>query len=77
MTRNYIIKATEDEYVEVLNLIDKMREEKARQQAITEQEQQIGAAIAVALSVIGLEETKRIVRNAVRDLRKIENGESF
>ena len=77
MTKNYIIKATEDEYVEVLNLIDKMREEKARQQAITEQEQQIGAAIAVALSVIGLEETKRIVRNAVRDLRKIENGESF
>lgn len=66
---DYLVRVHKDEYPEVLCLLDKMRTEKARQQAIIEQEQQIGAAIAVAISVIGLEETKRIVRSASRDLR--------
>ena len=65
----YLVYVHKDEYAEVLHLLDKMRTEKARQQAIEEQKQQIEAAIEIAISVIGLEETKRIVRKASRDLR--------
>lgn len=60
---------TAEEYTAIRDLLVKMREEKRKQQAIIEQEQQIGAAIKNALSSIGLEETKRIVRRAARDLR--------
>jgi len=73
MMNDYVIHVTAEEY----DLIVKTREERARQQAIEEQEQQISAAIAVAISVIGLAETKRIVRRAARDLRNIENSESL
>lgn len=66
MTNDYVICVTAEER----DLIIKMRKEKAKQQAIIDQEQQIGAAIGNAISVIGLEETKRIVRNVARDLRK-------
>ena len=61
---------TAEEYIALHDLLIKMREEKRKQQAIINQEQQIGAAIGNAISVIGLEETKRIVRNVARDLRK-------
>ena len=76
MMNDYVVHVTAEEYVAMRNLVAKMREERAKQQAIEEQEQQISAAIAVAISVIGLEETKRIVRRAARDLRNIENSES-
>ena len=66
-----------DEVEYLKEKLDQYREEKARQRAIIEQEQQIGEAIAIAISVIGLEETKRIVRQAARDLRNIENSESL
>ena len=73
----YLVYVHKAEYPEVLHLLDKMREEKAKQQAIIEQEQQIGAAIEIAISVIGLEESKRIVRRAVRDLKETEKVEEF
>lgn len=60
---------TAEEYTALRDLLIKMREEKRKQQAIIDQEQQIGAAIGNAISVIGLEETKRIVRRVARDLR--------
>lgn len=60
---------TAEEYIAIRELLTKMREEKRKQQAIIDQEQQIGAAIGNAISAIGLEETKRIVRKAARDLR--------
>ena len=69
MMNDYVVHVTDEEYVAMCDLVVKMREERAKQQAIIEQEQQIGAAIEIAISVIGLEETKRIVRAAARDLR--------
>ena len=66
----YTVKVTPEEFAAMSDLDVKMRKEKAKQQAIIDQEQQIGAAIGNAISVIGLEETKRIVRNVTRDLRK-------
>ena len=58
-----------EEYNALHDLLVKMREEKRKQQAVIDQEQLIGAAIGNAISTIGLEETKRIVRRAARDLR--------
>lgn len=75
---DYIVRMNEDEYTEVLNLLNKMREEKAKQQAIEEQEMQIEAAVEVAISVIGVEETERILRlvmRIVRNLKKVKNDE--
>lgn len=70
MMNDYVVHVTAKEFIAMRELVTKMRKEEARQQAIIEQEQQIGAAIATAISVIGLEETKRIVRSAARDLRR-------
>ena len=74
---NYCVRMNEDEFVEVVNLLNKMREEKAKQQAIKEQEMQISAAVEVAISVIGLEETKRIMRKMIRALRETEKVETL
>ena len=77
MMNDYVVHVTDEEYVAMCDLIKKMRKERAKQQAIIEQEQQIGAAIEIAISVIGLEETKRIVRKAARDLKETEKIEEF
>lgn len=60
-----------------INLIKKMREEKEKQRILKEQEAQIGAAVEVAISVIGLEETKRIMRMMTRALRETEKVEKL
>lgn len=60
-----------------LELVQKMRAERRHEQAIKEQETQIGAAIEIAISVIGLEETKRIMRRITRALRETEKVEEF
>ena len=74
MIHDYVVHVTAEEYIAMRDLVAKMRKEEASKQAIIEQEQQIGAAIEIAISVIGLEETKRIVQRAARDLRKTENN---
>lgn len=73
MMNDYVVHVTDEEYIAMRDLVTKMRKEKAKQQAIEEQEQQIGEAISVALSIIGLEETKRIVRQVAKDLRSKTN----
>lgn len=60
---------TAEEYTAVRDLLIKMREEKTKQRAIINQEQQIDAAIEAAIYAVGLEETKRIVRKAAKNLR--------
>lgn len=74
---DYIVRMNEDEYTEVLNLLNKMREEKKKQRAIQEQEMQIEAAVEVAISVIGLEETKRIMRKMTRELKETKEVEEY
>jgi hypothetical protein len=65
--KGYTLTSKESEALEAL--LKEMRAEEARQRAIQEQEMQIEAAIDISISVIGLEETKRIVRKASKDLR--------
>ena len=74
---DYIVRMDEDEYTEVLNLLNKMREEKMKQRAIQEQKMQIETAVEIAISVIGFEETKRIMRKITRDLKEPEKIEEY
>ena len=77
MMNDYVVHVTAEEYIAMRDLVAKMREEKAKQQAIIEHEQRIGEAVAAAIAAIGLEETKRIIQNVRRDLRKIEDTGCF
>lgn len=74
---DYLVNVTAEEYVAMRDLVEKMRAEKARQQVINKQRTLINTAVENAISVIGLEETKRIVRETVRSLRDVENIQSF
>ena len=65
----YFEGLTEEEFEVVQDTLKKMREEKAKQLAIDVCETQIATAIKKAISVIGLEETKRIIRAINSDLR--------
>lgn len=69
----YLIHMTDDEFIKVTKFLDDIRAEKERQKAIIENEVLFETAINGAIHRIGLEETKRIVREASRKLRKIED----
>lgn len=74
--KGYILTSKESEALEAL--LKEMRAEEAKQRAIQEQEMQIEAAVEVAISVIGVEETERILRlvtRIVRNLKKVKNEE--
>ena len=73
--KGYILTSKESKALE--SLLKEMRAEEARQQAIQEQEMQIEAAVEIAISVIGLEETKRIMRKMTRALRETEKVETL
>ena len=73
--KGYILTSKESEALEAL--LKEMRAEEARQCAIKEQEMQIEAAVEIAISVIGLEETKRIMRKMTRALRETEKVETL
>ena len=73
--KGYILTSKESEALEAL--LKEMRAEEVRQRAIQEQEMQIEAAVEVAISVIGLEETKRIMRMMTRGLRETEKVEEL
>jgi len=64
---------TEEEAQAVKELIAKMRLEREREEAKLAYKGKIQNAIAMAIDNIGLEDTKRIVRELAREL-KIENG---
>ena len=60
---------TEEETEACLTVIMKMREEKAREEAIQKYKHAISSQVADSISKIGLEETKRIIRELNRKLR--------
>ena len=73
--KGYVLTSKESEALEAL--LKEMRAEEARQRAIQEQEMQIEAAVEVAISVIGFEETKRIMRKITRELKETEKIEEY
>lgn len=77
MMNDYVVHVTAEEYIAMRDLVAKMREEKARQQAIEKAKMAISFEVSHAISEIGLEETKRLVREIGRDLRHIEDNTPF
>ena len=66
---------TEDEIRAVNDLLLKMREEKQRQERIEKCKMKISFEIADSIAEIGLEETKRLVRELNRELRTFGLGD--
>lgn len=72
MANLYVITPeTEEEILAVNDMLLKMREEKQRQEQIQKCKNTISFHIADSISTIGLEETKRIVRDLNRELREL------
>jgi uncharacterized protein HemY len=61
---------TEEEAQAVKELLDKMRAERAREEAKLAYKNRIQKNILMAVEDIGLEDTKRIVRELVKELRE-------
>ena len=70
---NFIL--TKEEEKACLELIEKMREEEERKQKLQKTKNEISFAIAAAISEIGLEETKKIIRQINRELRDMPTEE--
>ena len=60
---------TEEEAKACLEIVLKMREEKAREEAIQRCKHAISSQIADSISIIGLDETKKIIRELNREIR--------
>ena len=76
MTQNTIkgFLLTEDETEACFELIKKMREEQEHKRIITRCKNAIWFEVSDAISKIGLDETKRIVRELNRELRYFKSG---
>ena len=73
--KSYILTSKESEALETL--LKKMREEEAREQAIKKAKMTISFEVSHAISEIGLEETKRIVREISRELKSVSEDNEF
>lgn len=62
---------SDDEITACMEVVEKMRAEKARKEKIQKTKNEISFAIAAAIPEIGLEETKKIVRELNRELRNM------
>ncbi len=60
---------TEEETKAVTELLTKMREERRREEAIRQNTEHLENIVMATIDAIGLEETKRIIRNINRSLR--------
>ena len=63
---------TKEEEAVLDETLKKMREERRKAEAIQKNEEWLHSAIVATIDAIGLEETKRIIRNINRDLRSIK-----
>ena len=77
MMNDYVVHVTSEEYVAMCDLVKKMREEEAREQAIKKAKMTIGFEVSHAISKIGLEEVKRIVREISRELKSVSENNEF
>jgi len=60
---------TEEETKAVTELLTKMREERRKEEAIRQNTEYLENVVMATIDAIGLEETKRIIRNINRSLR--------
>jgi len=60
---------TEEETKAVEELLTKMREERRKEEAIWQNTEYLENIVMATIDAIGLEETKRIIRNINRSLR--------
>lgn len=67
--KDYTINITANEFLAVSELIAKMREEQTRKETIAKCKMAISFEISDSIDKIGLEETKRIIRELNRELR--------
>jgi hypothetical protein len=77
MTVSPIVKTelgnlSEEEIVACKELVTTMREERRKAEAIKKNAEWLWDTVTSTIDAIGLEETKRIIRNINRDLRSIE-----
>ena len=63
---------TEEEAKAVEKLIIKMREERRKEEAIRQNTEHLENIVMATIDAIGLEETKRIIRNINRSLREVK-----
>lgn len=68
---------TEEEIKAVEELLTKMREEKRKEEAIRQNTEYLENIVMATIDAIGLEETKRIVRDINRNLRKCSEEQVF
>ena len=68
---DYTISVTMDEFLAMSELVRNMRAEQARKEAIEKCKMAISFEISDSIDKIGLEETKRIVRELHRELREM------
>jgi hypothetical protein len=67
--RMNILPQTDEEIKAVEELLTKMREERRREEAIRQNTERLENIVMATIEAIGLEETKRIIRNINRSLR--------
>lgn len=73
MKRDYIITFENDEEIQaVKKLIEEMRAEEKRKERHQYHKHCISSCIAHSIGELGLEETKRIVRELNRELRELK-----
>lgn len=68
---------TKEEIRACWDLITKMREEKRKEEAIQKNKEHLEDVITATIDAIGLEETKRIVRDINRNLRRCSEEQVF
>lgn len=67
--RMNILPQTDEEIKAVEELLTKMRGERRREEAIRQNTERLENIVMATIEAIGLEETKRIIRNINRSLR--------
>lgn len=77
MMNDYVVHVTAEEYTAMNDLVKKMRAEEARKQAIKNARMTIGFEVSHAISEIGLEETKHIIREISRELKSVSENNEF
>lgn len=68
---------TKEEARACWDLITKMREEKRKEEAIRQNKEHLEDVVTATIDAIGLEETKRIIRDINRNLRRCSEEQSF
>ena len=64
-----ITNISQEEYLSCMELIEKMRIERRRQEKIEEMKKVISEVVSASINAIGLDETKKIIREINRELR--------